>query len=301
MAATVKLQPLQGHLTLPSFDGVLDNGAVITIGRGAGADLSLPTFDVVSTRHAELTLTASGDAMVVTFMTAKNKMSVVRAGDASGAKQPISVGQTLLRDGDELRVVSAAEVVGGKISYRVRIKCHRPRVPLPDTAAAATAAGRKRARSEQPNGGSADNGGDVEGAHQQQGADDAEDPMAPQEGQVAARAADNAAAPDRLLADPGQLIITNRRFHDDYEEVALLASGAQGRVFKCRERQKDGKGKLFAVKYVPRHGDARTRDALNREIAILHSMRHPNIIRLYQVYNVPGEEFIYIVQVSESI
>ena len=69
-------------------------------------------------------------------------------------------------------------------------------------------------------------------------------------------------------------------FLDNYELVAKLGQGGYGNVYKVKNRKT---GKIYACKHLSKR-DINNSEKFEREINILIKADHPNIIRLYEVY-----------------
>ena len=324
----IRLEPIQEHLDLPTLDVLVAPGGELVIGRSAQAHLSLPTFQVVSSRHGVLTLAADGESVNVND-TSRNGMYYIQSGHVRHRAIGKEHNNVSLRDGDELLIIRANEVAGGVLSYRIRI--------LPPSAPAApqpkAVAGTKRAAPDSSDnsasGNSSSNGTSGGGERRVRARLDpsatevngssnssssnvsaaaggvASGMFSPGAQQLPAQPVDDAhdaAAPQRLRNRPDLVVITDRRFEDDFDVIKYLQEGGYARVYKCREK---ATGKVFAVKVVNKrtygqeYANVAVRDIknLHDEIVILHAMKHQHIVRLYQVYD-QGEN-LYIVQVSK--
>lgn len=67
-----------------------------------------------------------------------------------------------------------------------------------------------------------------------------------------------------------------------YEKLSRLGEGSYGIVFKCRDRES---GQLVAVKrFVESDDDPAIRKIALREIRLLKSLKHPNLVCLLEVF-----------------
>ena len=81
----------------------------------------------------------------------------------------------------------------------------------------------------------------------------------------------------------------NGDLEDKYDILEEIGIGGYSRVLKIQNIET---GKLYACKELQKNELADI-DSFNREIDILIKLDHPNIIKLYEVYE--NEDFIYIV------
>lgn len=80
----------------------------------------------------------------------------------------------------------------------------------------------------------------------------------------------------------------------DFKLLGLLGDGAYGEVWKARHKLT---GQFFALKIVEKVKVSRMLSQFNREINILYTISHPNIIRLYQHF----EDSLYFYLVMELV
>ena len=67
-------------------------------------------------------------------------------------------------------------------------------------------------------------------------------------------------------------------FSERYERIRLLGEGGAGRVWLARDHLRDGR--LLALKELTRTG-ASQESGLRSEFAILRTLRHPNLVEVY--------------------
>jgi aurora kinase len=75
-----------------------------------------------------------------------------------------------------------------------------------------------------------------------------------------------------------------------FKLLGLLGDGAYGEVWKARHKLT---GQFFAIKIVAKEKVSSALDQFNREIRIMSSLSHPNIIKLYQHFE--DSSFFYLV------
>ncbi|CAH1392906.1 unnamed protein product [Nezara viridula] len=72
------------------------------------------------------------------------------------------------------------------------------------------------------------------------------------------------------------------RLMERYEKLGKLGEGSYGVVFKCRNRES---GQLVAIKkFVESEDDPLIRKIALREIRLLKSLKHPNLVNLVEVF-----------------
>lgn len=76
----------------------------------------------------------------------------------------------------------------------------------------------------------------------------------------------------------------------DFKVLGLLGDGAYGEVWKARHKLT---GQFFAIKIVEKQKVSKMISQFNREISILYTISHPNIIKLYQHFE--DSLFFYLV------
>jgi serine/threonine protein kinase len=64
----------------------------------------------------------------------------------------------------------------------------------------------------------------------------------------------------------------------DYDLMELVGSGSFGKVYKAREKDS---GRTVAIKIIPIDGTDEGLQELQREIRILESTHHPNVVEYY--------------------
>ncbi|XP_049857620.1 cyclin-dependent kinase-like 4 [Schistocerca gregaria] len=75
---------------------------------------------------------------------------------------------------------------------------------------------------------------------------------------------------------------TSSRLMERYEKLAKLGEGSYGLVFKCRNRDT---GQLVAIKkFVESEDDPLIRKIALREVRMLKSLKHPNLVNLVEVF-----------------
>ena len=78
-----------------------------------------------------------------------------------------------------------------------------------------------------------------------------------------------------------------------YEFVKLLGNGKYGVVRKARKRNSNAKIE-YAVKSIPKEGNSKKDfKGLKRELEILRMVEHPNVIKLYEIYE--DDKYVHIV------
>ncbi|CAB9524600.1 MAP kinase-activated protein kinase 2 (Fragment) [Seminavis robusta] len=80
-------------------------------------------------------------------------------------------------------------------------------------------------------------------------------------------------------------------FYKHYETLELLGEGAYGEVYVCRHRET---GIQRAVKILQVESDKEAR-SVQREFNILRDIDHPNLLKIYQLYEEEGTDTFYIV------
>jgi serine/threonine protein kinase len=90
-------------------------------------------------------------------------------------------------------------------------------------------------------------------------------------------------APPRAPPSRPRLGGANRPCFNGYEVISGIGAGAFGKVSKVL-RKKDGQ--QFEMKVVPRSklGDEKSWDRFQREVDVLHGLRHPNIVQLQDFF-----------------
>ncbi|CAB9521574.1 MAP kinase-activated protein kinase 2 (Fragment) [Seminavis robusta] len=83
----------------------------------------------------------------------------------------------------------------------------------------------------------------------------------------------------------------NGCFFDYYDVVELLGEGAYGEVFTCRHKES---GELRAVKILD-VSDSRQASLVLNEFNVLRGIDHPNLLKIYHLYEDVEEETCYIV------
>ena len=95
---------------------------------------------------------------------------------------------------------------------------------------------------------------------------------------------------DRISISKSLFInISGKRFRDTYLVLREIGSGAFGRVYRVKHKITNN---TFACKQILKTHIVAS-DIFNREIELLIKMDHPNIIKLYEVYD--DKRFIYLV------
>ena len=76
-------------------------------------------------------------------------------------------------------------------------------------------------------------------------------------------------------------------FADSFDLLETLGKGAFSVVKKCRAKVDDIKGKEFAVKIIKTNQlTSKNMSKLERESRICKTLKHPNIVSLYQTFSV---------------
>jgi calcium-dependent protein kinase len=89
-----------------------------------------------------------------------------------------------------------------------------------------------------------------------------------------------------------------RWFDDFYEIGELLEEGGQAKVWKAASR---GSGQAAAVKIIEKEGLQRDKEArLRTEISILRLINHPNVLRLYDVFETSERLYLVTEELSEG-
>lgn len=95
---------------------------------------------------------------------------------------------------------------------------------------------------------------------------------------------------DRITISKSLFVHMNdKKFSDCYTFIKEIGSGAFGKVFRVRNKISS---LTFACKQVPKNHIVDP-EIFNREIELLIKMDHPNIIKLYEVFE--DKRYIYLV------
>jgi calcium-dependent protein kinase len=95
---------------------------------------------------------------------------------------------------------------------------------------------------------------------------------------------------DRITISKSLFInISGKRFRDTYTVLREIGTGSFGRVYRVKHKITNN---TFACKQVPKTHIVAS-DIFNKEIELLIKMDHPNIIKLYEVYD--DKRFIYLI------
>lgn len=80
-----------------------------------------------------------------------------------------------------------------------------------------------------------------------------------------------------------------------YLIVKELGKGAFGEVFLVQDEESETKQK-HAMKVISRPRNDEISDSIRREIALMKTLRHPNVVRLHEVIDDPSSKMIFIIQ-----
>ena len=83
--------------------------------------------------------------------------------------------------------------------------------------------------------------------------------------------------------------IVKKKFRDNFKVIEEIGKGAFGRVFKVKHKISNA---IYACKQIHK-SQIVDNDTFNREIEVLIQMDHPNIIKLYEVYD--DVKFVYLI------
>ena len=93
--------------------------------------------------------------------------------------------------------------------------------------------------------------------------------------------------------------LLQRRFNDDdiesldrFNRVLEIGRGAQGIVYKCTD---SSTGQVFAVKELKKAGAKKISPDFAKEIRIMLHLDHPNLTKLYEVFEAANSDSLYLV------
>lgn len=86
---------------------------------------------------------------------------------------------------------------------------------------------------------------------------------------------------------PANGLTVNERFIQDFEEIKLIGSGGYGRVFTAKHRLDKT---IYVIKRVKYNDDDDKDEKVKREVEVLATLSHPNIVRYYNSWN--GDDYV---------